>query len=95
LDEAKRFTPPVLGILPRILLPGARVIDGHAIPEGTEIGVSAYAIHHNPAVYKDPFRYRPERCLEDGGTGQSRGGRLLLLVLARECVLGRVWRILR
>ncbi|KAF8867357.1 cytochrome P450 [Acephala macrosclerotiorum] len=65
LDESMRMTPPVPGMLPRTVLPGGIEIDNHQIPEGVEVGVSAYAIHHNEKYYEDSFTYRPERWLED------------------------------
>lgn len=61
IDEAMRCTPPISGILPRNVLPGGMAIDGHDIPSGTDVGISAYAIHHNAKYYPDPFDYRPER----------------------------------
>lgn len=65
LDESMRLTPPVPGILPRKVLRGGFEIDGYFLAEGTEIGVCAYAIHHNPTYFSKPFEYRPERFLGD------------------------------
>lgn len=61
LDESMRMTPPVPGILPRLVLPGGIVIDDHIIPEGVEVGTPHYALFHNPAYFPDSFSYRPER----------------------------------
>lgn len=40
------------------------IIDGHAIPPGTEIGVSAYALHHNEKYFPSSFSFQPERWLD-------------------------------
>jgi cytochrome P450 len=37
---------------------------GHAIPAGQSVCVSIMAIHHDPALYPEPDRFRPERFLE-------------------------------
>lgn len=41
------------------------VIDGHAIPPGTDFGVNLYSLHHNAGYFPDPFVYRPERWLDE------------------------------
>jgi len=58
-----RLSPPVPALLPREVLAGGAEIDGHMFPEGTVLGVPAYAIHHKPEYYPDPFVYKPERWL--------------------------------
>jgi cytochrome P450 len=63
IDESMRMTPPVAGALPRRVLAGGIDIDGHHIPEGMDVGVPHYAIHHNPSYYPRPFDYVPERWL--------------------------------
>ncbi|KAK0122705.1 hypothetical protein ONS96_009740 [Cadophora gregata f. sp. sojae] len=64
IDEAMRMTPPLPGILPRVVLLGGIDIHGHSIPEGVEVGVSAYSLHHNSSYFPDSFEYRPERFLD-------------------------------
>lgn len=39
-------------------------IDGDHLPADTVVGVPMYAIHHNPAYFPDPFKFRPERWIE-------------------------------
>jgi len=63
IDEAMRMSPPVGGALPRQVLPGGITIDGHAVPEGIDVCVPHYAIHHNPVYYPNPFTYNPSRWL--------------------------------
>ena len=37
-----------------------------SLPPGTIVGCAAYILHHDPAVFPEPFKFRPERWLEDG-----------------------------
>lgn len=69
IDEAMRMSPPVPGVAwrqqaaedPQKGQP--LIIDGHVIPPGTQIGVSAYALHHNEKYFPSPFSFQPERWL--------------------------------
>ncbi|KAH7418665.1 isotrichodermin C-15 hydroxylase [Cadophora sp. MPI-SDFR-AT-0126] len=61
INEAMRLAPPVPGILPREVECDGVYIDGFPVPKGTEVGVSAYAIHHNASYYPEPFLYNPTR----------------------------------
>lgn len=74
IDEALRMSPPVPGTLWRELYPEEKktmaankqtfTIDGQAVPYDTQVGVSAYCIHHNEKYFPEPFAFRPERWLE-------------------------------
>jgi cytochrome P450 len=61
IDESLRLSPPVPSLLPREVLKGGIAIDGQYIPEGTIVGVSAYAIHRNPEYFPEPDTFYPER----------------------------------
>lgn len=61
IDEAMRMSPPVGGGLPRTVLPGGLTVDGEILPEGIDVLVPCYALHHNDTCYPDPFSYLPER----------------------------------
>jgi cytochrome P450 len=65
IDEAMRLAPPVPALLPREVLQGGMIIDGHSFPAGTVVGVPAYAIHHKEEYYPDPFYFNPSRWLAD------------------------------
>jgi cytochrome P450 len=39
-------------------------IGGIEYPVGTVLTAGAYLVHHDPALYPDPFAFRPERFLE-------------------------------
>ncbi|KAK3723553.1 hypothetical protein LTR37_001805 [Vermiconidia calcicola] len=61
VDETLRLAPPVPSSLPREVLKGGITIDGNNIPEGTIVGVSAYAIHRNSDYFPEPETFYPER----------------------------------
>jgi cytochrome P450 len=73
INEALRMAPPASGMMWRTQVTaktvGARlvntpfVVDGHVIPEGTDVAVNIYAIHHNEEYFPDPFTFKPERWL--------------------------------
>ena len=53
--------------------PGA-VIEGLNLPAGTVVGVSAFALNHNPLIFgEDVEEFRPERWLEGDGEGGGDG----------------------
>ncbi|MGI8806856.1 MAG: cytochrome P450 [Acidimicrobiales bacterium] len=37
------------------------VLAGHSVPPKRIVAVSVWAIHHNPAVWPDPYRFDPDR----------------------------------
>lgn len=65
IKEGMRVFPPVAGLMPTVVPPGGDVIGGVPVPEGTEIGWSAFGVQHNKEVYGlDAESFRPERWLE-------------------------------
>lgn len=67
LDETMRLSPSVLAPAWREQNPAsiARgetfVVDGNAIPPGTQVAVSNYSLHRDPDLFPEPFSFRPER----------------------------------
>ncbi|TDL27080.1 benzoate para-hydroxylase [Rickenella mellea] len=51
--------------LPRLAPPGGVTCCGTHFPEGTEMSVPSYTLHHNENIWGDPENYRPERWLEN------------------------------
>ena len=60
IDETMRMCPPKASTLPREILTGGMMIDGHHIPEGVEVGTAIYVLHHDERIYPSPWHYRPE-----------------------------------
>lgn len=64
IDEAMRLAPAVPGSIPREASDPVVTVDGLVLPEGTGCGTSPYTIHRQPAYYREPLRYLPERWIE-------------------------------
>ncbi|KAF2731922.1 cytochrome P450 [Polyplosphaeria fusca] len=68
IEEALRRISGVPSHLPREVLSGGITVDGHHIPAGCVVGVPAYALHHTPQYYPDPWSFTPERWIESDTT---------------------------
>lgn len=65
------MSPPVIAMLFREAQSGGITVNGHFFPEGTDLAVEPYALHHREDIYPDSWRYYPERWLADESTGVS------------------------
>jgi cytochrome P450 len=61
IKEALRVRPPVPGV--GRVLKAPVVLGGYRLPAGTMVAPSVYLTHHNPRLYPEPERFRPERFL--------------------------------
>ena len=90
IDETLRMNPPKPSALPREVLAGGMLIDGHHIPRGTEVGTPIYVLHHDADLYPEPWAFRPERWIGDPtagvGTEHARRGFCPFLVGPMNCV---------
>lgn len=75
VDEALRMSPPNGAALTREVMAGGLNIGDHHLPAGTVVSVPVYAIHHDPRYFEEPFSYRPERWVDDDGTGSIKRAR--------------------
>ncbi|KAF5563111.1 cytochrome P450 monooxygenase E-class group I [Fusarium phyllophilum] len=64
--ECLRLTPPVAAAPFREVLKGGMVVDGHYVPEGTNVGTGLFSIQHNQDYFYSPFEFIPERWLSEG-----------------------------
>ncbi|KAI0155736.1 cytochrome P450 ClCP1 [Pestalotiopsis sp. NC0098] len=65
LEETMRLYPPVPIGLPRIVPKGGRIVGGVYLPEGTHVAIWQRSLYRNPAYFKDPDSFCPERFLGD------------------------------
>ena len=65
ITEAMRLRPVTGMMLMRTVPHPGAVIEGLSLPAGTVVGVSAFALNHNPLIFgEDVEEFRPERWLE-------------------------------
>lgn len=62
------------------------VVDGYALPKGTQIAVSTWLLHHNPRVWESPRRFDPERFLPERSQGRHKCAFLPFGTGPRICV---------
>jgi cytochrome P450 len=61
IQETLRVAPPVPADLAREVLPGGTTICGKFFPQDMKVSTCLYCLSHNPDVYPEPMRFRPER----------------------------------
>ncbi|HXB64849.1 MAG TPA: cytochrome P450 [Solirubrobacteraceae bacterium] len=66
IQEIMRRRPVLPNAEPRLVKQPVE-IGGVRYPAGVVLIVNAYLVHHDPAVYPDPYAFRPERFLESEG----------------------------
>lgn len=66
INEAMRRRPVLPNAEPRLVKQEIE-IGGVRYPPGVVLIVSAYLVHHDPAIYPQPREFRPERFLESEG----------------------------
>lgn len=60
----RRHTP-VYNTTSRVALEDIELA-GNFIPKGTELSIDIYGVHHNLDVWKDPYKFDPDRFLPGG-----------------------------
>ncbi|QKX63774.1 uncharacterized protein TRUGW13939_10945, partial [Talaromyces rugulosus] len=65
IEESLRMYPPLVMGLPRTVAPGGGIVDGHFLPEGTQVSCHHYASYHSKANFILPNEFVPERWLGD------------------------------
>ncbi|TMW91873.1 hypothetical protein EJD97_013799 [Solanum chilense] len=74
--EALRLHPPTPLMLPHKASASVK-IGGYDIPKGAIVHVNVWAVARDPAVWKDPLEFRPERFLEEDVDMKGHDYRLL------------------
>lgn len=89
IKEAGRLHPPFALPYERVVGPGGLVACGQYLPEGTIVGMPAWAVHRTEAVFgRDVDAWRPERWLEADEAARKRMEASLLTFGAghRSCI---------
>jgi coumaroylquinate(coumaroylshikimate) 3'-monooxygenase len=76
VKEALRLHPPTPLMLPHRANTSVK-IGGYDIPKGSSVHVNVWAIARDPAVWKNPLEFRPERFLEEDVDMKGHDFRLL------------------
>lgn len=78
INETLRMSPSSIGTLWRqqdLTLPEQVgkpfIVDGHAVPPGTMVGLSPYSLLHNEKYFPEPFVFRPQRHIKDEGGSEG------------------------
>ncbi|KAK9064016.1 hypothetical protein SSX86_017888 [Deinandra increscens subsp. villosa] len=74
--EALRLHPPIPLMLPHKANANVKV-GGYEIPKGSNVHVNVWAVARDPATWKDPLEFRPERFLEEDVDMKGHDYRLL------------------
>lgn len=61
VQETLRLYAAAPTTLPREVPAEGVVLSGYAINGGTTVGTSAYMMHRDPAIFPDPYAFKPER----------------------------------
>ncbi|ORY70305.1 cytochrome P450 [Pseudomassariella vexata] len=65
IREGLRMYPPVTGMGSKQVPPGGDMINGHFLPEGTQVGTNTFGLMRSKDIWgKDADVFRPERWLE-------------------------------
>jgi cytochrome P450 len=73
IDEAMRLSPPHTSILPREIGPGGQIVDGEFFPQGVNLGINMYTLHHSDECFPNALTYAPERWLPgEKGSSEAR-----------------------
>jgi cytochrome P450 len=64
VQETLRRRPVLPAAAPRLVMQPVE-IGGFRYPEGVCLQPNSYLIHHDPAIYPEPYAFRPERFLDE------------------------------
>jgi cytochrome P450 len=64
IQETLRARPVLPNVAPRLVMKPIEVGDW-TYPPGCSLVPNGYLIHHDPAIYPDPYAFRPERFLDE------------------------------
>lgn len=71
--------------IPRVVPEHGWIFNGHHLPGGTQVGCQPYTLHFNPAVFPEPFAFKPERWL-DSPTAEMHRDWIAFSLGSRACL---------
>ncbi|KAF2404512.1 cytochrome P450 [Trichodelitschia bisporula] len=86
IEEGLRIHPPVPAGLLRTVPSGGAFIDGNWVVEGTSVAVTGWAASHNPASFRDPDAFIPERWLDEAYASDNKKGMQPFSLGPRGCI---------
>jgi cytochrome P450 len=101
IQEILRARPVLPNAAPRLVKEPVEIGGWHYEP-GACLLANTYLVHHDPAIYPEPYAFRPERFLADGpgtytwipfGGGRRRCLGASFALLEMKAVLGEVLRL--
>lgn len=70
--QTLRRHPPTNTTTPRIVQEDM-VLLGNYIPKGTEWAIDIHSLHHDPEIWKEPYKFDPDRFLPGGEVDNQEG----------------------
>lgn len=85
LMEGMRLYPPIFMVARKVKSP-VTLGPGHKVPAGYQMGVSPYAVHHNPAHWPNPERFDPDRFLPEAQKARHKMAYMPFSAGQRKCI---------
>ena len=63
-------------------------LDGYTIPKGSWVTINHYHVHHDPQIWGDPEKIRPERFLSDDGKSVVKNDALIPFSTGKRICIG-------
>jgi len=84
LHESLRLCPPAAGVAR--LATRDIAVDGYRVEAGSLLAVGLYALHHDPTIWPDPYKFDPDRFTPDKVKARNRWEFLPFLGGGRPCI---------
>ena len=86
IEETLRIHPPVPAGPPRSVPPGGDTVDGQWIPGGTTVSVGQWSACHDPANFRNPDEFVPERWIDPAYASDVKKALQPFSVGPRNCI---------
>lgn len=87
LKESMRLNPSAPAFFPRLVVKGGMMLDGHFVPEGTEVACHSWLLQRDKNLYgPDAALFRPERWLNAEKAAEYENCSLVFGYGTRQCL---------